>query len=231
LVLQPIDGWSIDGAFVRTYAVHESTGDPVDDRWLSADERRRAQRLVRLDDRRRWLHSRQFLREVLAQELGCDPARLQFGIAPGGKLLLVGAHQQALHFSLSHSATHVAVAVCAEAEVGVDIEVMQSFANLDEVAMTICEPALHQATVTRNPESPVEAFYRCWTFKEAVLKSVGWGLAHPMTRLPCAPGIGPPLHVTLRSIADASHREVVGRCLSVRSSLAGAVAVHRPRRP
>lgn len=220
----PDDVWSVGAIRVSTFVRLLDVEMRDDYDWLSAAERSRAVSFRNVRDRQRWLQSRRFLRAILAKALACSPDEIVFQASPGGKPTLAGDFAGRLHFSVSHSADVVAVAVSAEASVGVDIEAVTSLPELPEMAAAVCLPERHPQSEERTPNAIVAEFYRCWTFKEAVLKSVGWGLMHPMTRLPCAPVDDRALTVQLQSVRDGSKGRVVARSLPSADSLCLAIA-------
>ena len=85
-------------------------------------------------------------------------------------------------FNIAHSGGIVMLAVPTRASgvrVGIDIELISdAWADLLDVALTRTERATLLAT-----EKPEEEFFRMWTYKEAVVKADGRGLAVPLNRL------------------------------------------------
>ncbi|MEU8778353.1 4'-phosphopantetheinyl transferase superfamily protein [Streptomyces sp. NPDC048606] len=145
---------------------------------LEREERARAARLRRPDDAARFLVAHVGLRELLARRLGTDPGRLVVEREPcagcgrpHGRPHLPG---DPVHFSLSHSGDLVLVAL-APVPVGVDVEAVRPPAPAAHPA-----GALHRAEQAELLALPhrerAAAFARCWTRKEAVLKSTGRGL-------------------------------------------------------
>ena len=146
---------------------------------LAADEEARADRYRLERDRRRFVVRRAVLRLGLVEWLDLPPERLRFGYGAEGKPHLrypdVG-----LQFNLSHS-EGLAVYACALGRpVGIDIERVRAHRDLGAVAARFFSP-LERARL-RAPPAPlrVEAFYRCWTRKEAHVKVVGSGLSVPL---------------------------------------------------
>lgn len=141
-----VEVWRID-----LDAVGESALDALD-----APERARAAGIV--DERKRalWIRSRGALRMLLGRYLKCDPRGLFFQVGPYGKPAPAGRTGEArrLRFNLSHSGPLMLLAVSAEREVGVDVEL----------------------TRLRTERYTVD-FLREWTRREAAAKCVGTGLA------------------------------------------------------
>lgn len=142
---------------------------------LSFDEIQRADRFHRLEDRARAVLSRAALRLIVGEATGIAPEKLAFSLGPFGKPLL--AERPDLHFNVSHSGDLALIGLSAERMIGVDIELMRE--NLDEVElarMFFCASE-HRLIASKAGAAQLEAFYRIWTAKEAVLKAFGIGVA------------------------------------------------------
>lgn len=143
---------------------------------LSADEKARAARFVIDRDRRRFIVARGTLRELLAPLLGVAPAAIVFAYSMHGKPSVPSA--TSLHFNLSHSENLAALAVSQQREIGVDIERVRSLK--DDIAARFFS-AREVATLRATPaDGRLNAFYRCWTRKEAIVKAIGEGLSHAL---------------------------------------------------
>ncbi len=96
---------------------------PRDDlSWLlAADEKERAKRFAREDDRSRWTRTRGALRLLLARYVDTDPQALRFTLGPQGKPALSGG-PPALNFNLSHSGDIALYAFALGCAVGIDVE-------------------------------------------------------------------------------------------------------------
>lgn len=151
------------------------------ERTLAADERDRANRFVRERDRVRFVISRGLLRAILGRYLARDPRCLRFDYNPFGKpMLSTGSGLPAIRFNVSHSDEMALYAVASGREIGVDIERIQSDFSTDDVALRFFSRQ-EIATFRALPAScRVEAFFACWTRKEAYLKARGNGLALPL---------------------------------------------------
>lgn len=145
---------------------------------LSADEATRAERLTRLDDRRRFVAARSLLRCILADVLGLadDPkgAALRLGYGKAGKPFLVEDPQ--LHFNVSHSDDLALIAVTRVGEVGVDVERQRAMDDLQDIARLVFTEAERAALLACSAADRDSVFYRFWTRKEALLKAMGVGL-------------------------------------------------------
>ena len=141
---------------------------------LSAEERDRAGQFRFERDRRRYAARRGILRELIGSYLDCDPAGIAFVNNAYGKLALA---RSGLRFNLSHSHGVALYAFCQGADVGCDIErrdakfaaeqIPERFFSRDEVRALRSLP-VHEQT---------QAFFNCWTRKEAYIKAMGRGLS------------------------------------------------------
>src|SRR6185295_4538539 len=101
---------------------------------LSPDERTRAARFVRPPDRQRYTVSHAGMRVVLGAYLGIPTERVEFTARPGGKPELApAAGSSPLRFNLSHSDGLAMLAVARQREVGVDVERIRPFDDVDNL--------------------------------------------------------------------------------------------------
>jgi 4'-phosphopantetheinyl transferase len=148
---------------------------------LSDDERGRAERFHSAALRDRFVAWRALLRTVLGRYLGLDPASLRFTYGQGGKPALAsGTGVAPLRFNLSHSQERALYAVSADREVGIDIERVRPDVEYEEVARRFFSAGEVAALLALPPDRRVEAFFACWTRKEAFVKARGGGLQIPL---------------------------------------------------
>jgi 4'-phosphopantetheinyl transferase len=169
---------------------------------LSDEERQRASRYYRASDAQRMIWRRFLLRTLLAGQLGVSPGSLCFQQNAWGKPSLVGDGRQPLpRFNLSHSDTAVAIVISLtdDLKVGVDVERQKPLADLAGVAKAIMHRQELAAWHRLNGEEKLPWFFTLWAAKEAVLKSVGYGLAVPPQSIIVDPGrvAGSPLEITV----------------------------------
>ncbi|MFE9479821.1 4'-phosphopantetheinyl transferase family protein [Streptomyces spororaveus] len=151
---------------------------------LDADERRRADRFVRPQDRGSYLVAHVALRLLLGALLDTAPRDLAMTReacpecgGPDGRPALVGGRA---HFSLSHSRDAVFLA-CASTPVGVDVEALPA-PRVVAQSEEFFHPA-ESAELAALPEAGrAAAFARLWARKEAHLKGTGAGLGHEGNR-------------------------------------------------
>jgi 4'-phosphopantetheinyl transferase len=149
-------------------------------RVLARDERQKATDLLFEGDRKRFVVSRGVLRVLLGRYLRAQPDSLVFGYNPHGKPFLVGA--PGVRFSTSHSHDLVLLAFVRDRDIGVDVEHLREDLGLHEIASRHFATR-EVATLRSLPNSSrKEAFFACWTRKEAFAKAKGRGLTLPFNR-------------------------------------------------
>jgi len=165
------------------------TADPA---WLEAcrpfvigEELAQARRYARLADSVKHLAGRALARQALRATFGQDAAA-PFALTPYGKPY---CPRCGAHFSISHSGEQVWLAVCREGPVGVDVEAMRPLPEMAELAARL-HPREQAHILSEAADARAEAFYRCWTRKEAVLKALGRGLSLPLDSFAVDAGSG-----------------------------------------
>jgi 4'-phosphopantetheinyl transferase len=150
-------------------------------RWrslLSSDEQARAAKFKFDRDRRRYVVAHTALREILAGYLETAAANLDFVEVGNGKPKLAASFGvSGFEFNLSHSHERALIAVARGRELGIDIEFIKADFPFGEIAgrfFTAKEVAALRALTVHLQR---QAFYKCWTSKEAFLKAKGTGLS------------------------------------------------------
>lgn len=202
-------------------------GGPADGGVLSDEERARADRFRRPEDRARSIVSRTALRELLARYVGSTPSALRLTAGSHGKPVLApGSTASPPGFNVAHSGRVILLAFAASA-VGVDVEQLRDGVEIEELARRFFAPeevaAVHATLGARR----VETFFRIWTRKEAFLKAHGAGLSAPLDTFSTTTRAGEP-----RAEVDG---EIEGarwylRDLDPATGYAGAVVTSRPAR-
>lgn len=150
---------------------------------LSPDECARADRFRFAPDRLRFIAGRALLRRVLAEQLGVPPERIRFAQGPQGKPLLASPFASCrLCFNVSHSHELLVVALAAGRRVGVDVEWLRRPVDVDAIARRFFSPGERAAVLGASSAARRDAFFACWTRKEAYLKARGDGLSYPLDR-------------------------------------------------
>jgi 4'-phosphopantetheinyl transferase len=144
---------------------------------LSPGECERADRYRFEADQRRSVIGRGYLRLLLGEILGLSPDRLQIVCDEFGKPGLFPALMQ---FNLSHSGDMILIAITRDRAVGVDVEKIRTDLEMDSVAGRFFSANERKALASISGPGRWEAFFKCWTRKEAYLKAKGVGLSLPL---------------------------------------------------
>ncbi len=185
--------------------------DPPEDRvealrrTLAQDEHDRANRFRFDRHRRQYIVGRGALRTLLAAYTGTRPELVRFTYGPRGKPFLEGSTD--LYFNLSNSDEMALVGFVRGREIGMDIEYLKPMPDCEQIAERFFSDSERVVLRGVPKESKEEAFFNCWTRKEAYLKAVGEGLAAPLDSfdVTLAPG-EPPRMLSLRGDAEAGAR-------------------------
>lgn len=105
--------------------------------------------------------------------------RYSYG-AHGFQNLEDGYGDSTIQFNLAHSHELTIYAFSRYGEIGVDLEYISPIPDVKQIAVRFFSPR-ENAWFQVLPESHVaEAFFNCWTRKEAIIKAIGDGLTLPL---------------------------------------------------
>lgn len=152
---------------------------------LAAEERARAARFHLPRDADRYRRAHAMRRFVLGRYLGCPPADLRFAEDEHGRPRLAPPSDAGpeLEFNASQSGGLALLAVTCGARSGVDIELAQPLPDLQDVARHLFHGAEWRAiAASADDAARQDAFLRCWTRKEALVKAIGVGLDTVLAR-------------------------------------------------
>jgi 4'-phosphopantetheinyl transferase len=150
---------------------------------LALDEQARAARFRFPRDQQHFIAARGMLRRILARYLDRDPAKLQFCYGPFGKPALASTSGvDGLRFNVSHSQGFALHAVSLHRELGVDLECIRKDFPWEPIAKSFFSPEEIAALSAVPPNLKYEAFFNCWTRKEAFVKANGGGLSLGLDR-------------------------------------------------
>jgi 4'-phosphopantetheinyl transferase len=194
-------------------------------RVLATDESARAARFRFAVNRDEYLIARGTLRMLLGQYLACQPESVRFTYSQYGRPQLDGvSHGESVDFNISHSGDVVVLAFARNRRIGVDIECVRTDFSTTEIAERFFSRAEREALRVVPVEQRHEAFFRCWTRKEAFIKALGEGLSHPLDRfdVSLSPGLPAALLATRPDAGDARHWSLWS--LNAPAGYAGALA-------
>jgi 4'-phosphopantetheinyl transferase len=152
-------------------------------RLLSMDEIMRAEQYHFEEDRKRFIICRGILRTILGYYLDVEPGRFQFCYGKNKKPALSDIFVKGeIRFNLSHSEGLALYAFTRDREIGVDIEHIRDIPEIEKIAERFFSER-ENAVIRVLPKSKKkEAFFNCWTRKEAFIKATGDGLSWPLDR-------------------------------------------------
>jgi 4'-phosphopantetheinyl transferase len=182
----------LDGAEIQIWTVDLDQPDPLVAALradLPPDERARADRFHFARDRRRFCVAHAALRAILGRHLGQPPAEVALRSGTYGKPAL-GTSRSPIEFNLSHAGEYALVALTLGAPLGVDIEQIRPIDDIRLLAAHTFSPAELALLERCPPDQYDQAFFNCWTRKEAVIKALGLGLHCPLDSfdVACLPG-------------------------------------------
>src|SRR5262245_57069798 len=191
---------------------------------LSADERDRMAQFRLEKDRLRCLIGRGVLRTLLGHYLDLAPQDLRFEITAAGKPHLA-SDQRRLQFNVAHSGEYVLIAIADGRAVGIDVEEIRNDFEAGEVAMHFFSLNEQRDLEALTGRAKVEAFFDCWTRKEAYVKARGEGLSLPLDQFDVSlrPGEPARLVATRPDPAEATRWRLSG--LDVADGYKAALAV------
>jgi 4'-phosphopantetheinyl transferase len=122
------------------------------------------------------------LRHLLGEYLSIPPATVALTATGLGKPYLTDG-QSGIRFNLAHSEDLALFAFALNREVGIDVERERPDLNWRELAQQNFAPEECDGLMSQvGTFDRCEAFFRCWTRKEAYIKALGLGMQVPLDR-------------------------------------------------
>ncbi|MBX9586653.1 MAG: 4'-phosphopantetheinyl transferase superfamily protein [Gammaproteobacteria bacterium] len=164
----PLQVWNIP------LSVEESALEPML-KILTEEEKKNAAQFKFDKHRRRYIISHAVMRTILADQLQIPIEKLVISTLEKGKPFIP---HNTLFFNLSHSEDLAVLAVSWQGNVGIDVEYMKNDLSTLDIGRRFFHPLEYDQLKNASPEQQHEFFYRCWTGKEAFLKTKGHGVAN-----------------------------------------------------
>jgi 4'-phosphopantetheinyl transferase len=159
---------------------------PHEERWrqlLASDELTRAARFHFAGDRQRYTAARALLRIILSGYLKTNPLDLEFCYSKKEKPSLAQRHAESnIQFNVSHSGGIALYAFAWRRELGIDVEKINPDVEVAAIARRFFSEHEQKQLLALPSDEQVEAFFRCWTRKEAYIKATGDGLSLPLSQ-------------------------------------------------
>jgi 4'-phosphopantetheinyl transferase len=193
---------------------------------LSEAEIRRAEKFHFLKDRNRFLAAHNYTRQILGRYLDLAPEQILYTYNDHGKPDIDHKHAPGpLHFNLSHSDSVCLLAVSNEMQLGVDVERVKHKENIEEIAQRFFSPGEVEQLFAQPESHRDEAFFRCWTRKEAYIKAHGGGMSIPLDQFEVTfiSGVPPKINHIGGNVREAARWTLYH--LNPREGFIGALAV------
>ena len=186
-LMLPEDEVQLWRADLEAIGVDESRWQQV----LSSDELTRASRFHFSRDRQRFVAGRALLRTILAGYLRTDANGLTFSYSKKEKPSLASDHAESgVTFNVSHSGGIALLAFTRGREIGVDVEQVRQDSDLQAIARRVFSMHEQNQLAALPAEKRIDAFFRCWTRKEAYIKATGDGLSLPLNQFDVSLEVG-----------------------------------------
>lgn len=145
------------------------------ERLLAFDERERVAQFRLSHLQRSFVLARGALRLLLGRYLDVAASDIQFRYGSNGKPIL--APPARISFNVSHSGALALYAFMIDSQVGIDVEQIRPLSDMHEIASRFfCKQ--EAAELSSLPvDQHEQAFFSCWTRKEAYIKAIGDGLS------------------------------------------------------
>ena len=148
---------------------------------LSTDERHRAERYRFDASRRTFVVCRGMLRIMLSGYLKKPPSQLEFTYTKYGRPeLSLAGEENNLDFNISHAEDLAVLGFSRKRRIGIDVEKVRRDFDTSEIAEHFFSECERRELRQTPKDESHEAFFRCWTRKEAFIKALGEGLSHPL---------------------------------------------------
>lgn len=145
---------------------------------LDEIEKDRALKFRFLKDRYCFIIARGVLRKLLGIYLEMAPEQIKFQFGHNGKPYV--HHSSNIKFNISHSADTILLGFVHNYCIGVDVEYTKREVDVEKIARLFFSEEEVSALRSLDHAYHTQAFYNCWTRKEAFIKAVGSGLSFPL---------------------------------------------------
>jgi 4'-phosphopantetheinyl transferase len=139
--------------------------------------KKRARRFHFEKDKQHFIIGRGLLRSIIGEYLNTIPSDILFTYNKKGKPFIAHPADAKLFFNLSHSENRIVMAFSSERELGIDIEYHKDLLDINGIAANYFSVNENKIFAGIPNHQKKEAFFNCWTRKEAFIKAVGDGLS------------------------------------------------------
>ncbi len=177
---------SISANDVHIYLIQASDNKdkiPILREFLNIEEQKKADAFIFENDRINNIISRAGIKIILSRYLFVKPEDIVFINNEFGKPFLnEKINPEKITFNLSHSANYIIFAIAKDKNIGVDVQEKREILSFEDIInefFSIDEKIAFQEIPN---ELKKNAFYTCWTRKEAYIKAHGKGLSYPLNQ-------------------------------------------------
>lgn len=183
-------------SIIQVWSAATSSGSPGDlecrcERWLTEEERQRADRFRVATSRNQHVVGRGMARRLLADcdppdrsavgdTPAIDPSEIVFAYTPHGKPFVIGPRTLIRPFNVAHTDGMVLFVDGRSGWVGVDVERISRRTDVALAERYFAKPEVEYVLDQPDDDSRRRAFLRVWTLKEAFIKAIGTGLSMPL---------------------------------------------------
>ena len=193
---------------------------------LSVDEHMRAGRFHFERDQKRFIARHGILRELLGSYLGVKANEIRLSMGKNGKPRIAETSGKGtVHFNLSHSDGLALFAFARNHEIGVDLEHIRDISEMEQIVDRFFSPGEKTFLRVLPQNLRRNAFFNCWTRKEAFIKAIGVGLSWSLDKFDVAPvsGEGETPPISARDLGEDADWAI--HTLKPDSEFVGALAV------
>lgn len=188
--------------------------------WLSERELDRAARFYNDRDRRQYIAAHCGLRWLLQDFSGIEAGRMEFTVAPLGKLSIRDAPD--VFFNMSYAGDRALVGLSSVADIGVDLEALRIIEDADDLADEYFTTTERGEFFAAKATEHDRVFLQGWTRKEACIKAVGTGLSYHPSNF--TSGLSAERATTIMTLGERV-RTVEVRTVPISDRLVGACAI------
>lgn len=145
---------------------------------LSKEEKESASKYRFTRDRDCSIIARGALRTLLGNYLKQSPERIKFQFGTHGKPSLNELSD--IEFNVSHSTNAIVLAFVQHNSIGIDVEYIKRNIEVKKIAKHFFSKEEIMSLFSMDESYYKQAFYNCWTRKEAFIKALGSGLSFPL---------------------------------------------------
>lgn len=151
---------------------------------LSQDEKERVSNYKFIKDRERSILTFYIRRKILSEYTSRSPEELSFKKNYSGKPYLDLPEYEHIKFNYSHSGDFIIYAITKDSEIGVDIEFVKEIPDMNALVENyFSSEEINVFKSMNNRNDQINFFYKVWTRKEALVKSLGTGLNDEISQI------------------------------------------------